>query len=87
MRALAEKGIVLQPEEMDEFAKFLIAALECKDENKEKDIENASGGVKIESDAQCAAKLLVEYIKSNSIDFSENKGSWIFKNFVPNTVD
>ena len=61
--------------------------MNMKDENKEKDIENASGGVKIESDAQCAAKLLVEYIKSNSIDFSENKGSWIFKNFVPNTVD
>ena len=88
MRALAEKGIVLKPEEMDEFAEYLIAALECKNEDREKDIETASGGVKMDIDcpnnAQYAAKLLAGYIKSNSVDFSENKGSWILKNFIPN---
>lgn len=87
MKALAEKGIVLKPEEMDEFAGFLIAALECKCAYKEKEVENASGGVKMDmdcpNDAQYAAELLAGYIKSNSVDFSENKGSWILKNFVP----
>ena len=88
MRALAEKGIVLKSEEMDEFAKFLIAALERKNEDKEKNIENVSAGVEMgincSNNAEYAAKLLAGYIKSNSVNFFENKDSWILKNFVPN---
>lgn len=71
-KALAEKGIVLNPDELDKFAAVLVQAIEDKNS-----IENASGGVinersrEIETGARILAGFVIE-------DFNEVTG-WLAK--------
>lgn len=81
-KALADKGIVLSPDELDKFAEVMIESikkinLDVKSEKTDSDIENASGGVSDERSE--AIRAGAEMLADIAVGYGEkNKNSWFF---------
>lgn len=69
-KALAEKGIVLNPDELDKFAAVLVQAIEDKNS-----IENASGGVINERSREIETGAII-LAGSISGSFNSNIATW-----------